>query len=584
MKGKRQIPASAARSRAATRGTRAAGADSTATGGKDPLLRQLNEALGALHVEASPSELARQVVALAAAQPGVTGARLWRLTEGKPTVWHETGKVPPADEAVALKALTERPAPGTTLLAQRSTGGTHWACSLSSDGHVIAVLETRSSKLLDPRVRGLLELYSRFAGVALASTERRHAVEELSSIVEATKRLNSTLDLGELINIILQMATRQTGADRGTVFLMDHERDEVWSLVGLGLEQQEIRLPVTKGIVGWVARHGVTANLADVYQDERFEPEVDRRLGYRTRSLLCMPVRGKDGGIVGLIQLLNKQGGPFTAADEGFLGALSDHVALALENARLHRELLAKQRLERDLALARSIQRNLLPDQPPRLDGFDIAVSHKPSQMVGGDYYDFVPLNPQTLLTVIADVEGKGVASALVMANLQATLRALVSHLHSLERIVGSVNDMILSDTRVGKYLSMFVGLLDQRHGVFHYINAGHVPPAVVRANGEHLFLREGGMVVGIFPGVVYERGYLRLEPGDIVVGCTDGITEAMDVRENEYGLARLVEVVRRERDKPAEQIVETVLTDVDNFSRGGPHEDDRVILILKAL
>jgi sigma-B regulation protein RsbU (phosphoserine phosphatase) len=412
----------------------------------------------------------------------------------------------------------------------------------------------------------------------------RRAVEELSSIVEATKLLNSTLDLAELINIILHIATRQTGADRGTVFLVDHKRNEIWSLVGLGLEQEEIRLPSSKGIAGWVARHGETVSLTNAYQDPRFEPEVDRRLGYLTRTILCLPIRNKDGEIVGVLQLLNKRSGPFTEADQGFLLALSVHVALALENAQLHRERLARQRLERDLELARSIQAGLLPERPPELDGFQIAVSHRATQMVGGDYYDFVALGPDTLLTVVADVEGKGVASALVMANLQATLRALVLHLHALERLVTEINRMILADTRAQKYLSMFIGLLDQRQRTLHYINCGHVPPAVVRNSGEVVSLDVGGMVVGLFPNATYERGSVRLEPGDIVVGCTDGITEAMNLREDEYGRERLVAAVRRRRDAPADEIVESVLDEVEIFSRGGTHDDDRVLLVLKVL
>jgi sigma-B regulation protein RsbU (phosphoserine phosphatase) len=288
--------------------------------------------------------------------------------------------------------------------------------------------------------------------------------------------------------------------------------------------------------------------------------------------------------VVGVLQLLNKRGGPFTRNDEAFLSALSDHVALAIENAQLHRERLAKQRMERDLALARSIQLGLLPEQPPEIAGFDIAVSHRPSLEVGGDYYDFIPVGPETMLTVVADVEGKGVSSAMVMANLQATLHALVAHLHSLERLASSLNDMILSDTRGQKYLTMFLGLLDQRHGALHYVNAGHVPPVVVRANGATDYLREGGMVIGLFPGVQYDRGQVRLQQGDIVVACTDGITEAMDTSSNEYGNERLAEAVRRERDKPAVEIVDSVLAEVDRFSRGGPHDDDRVILILKVL
>lgn len=537
----------------------------------------LSDALASLNLEAAPDALAQQTVDTATARFGVSGARLWRMLDAKPVTWQLSGTMPAADDAAAAKAFSG-------LVS--SSGASEWFFAGASDGHAGMLLETvrRKSGGQDQEARSALALYARFAASMLTGIERRRSIDTLSSIVEATKQLNSTLDLGELINIVLQLATRQTGADRGTVFLVDKEHQEIWSLVGLGLAQQEIRIPMTTGIAGHVARTGETVNLLDAYQDSRFEPDVDRRLGYRTRTLLCLPILNKGNDVVGVLQLLNKSSGPFNTEDTNFLRALSVHCAIAIENAQLHRELLHKEKLERDLALARSIQRGLLPEHPPTIEGFDIVVSHKPSQMVGGDYYDFITLSPQALLLVIADVEGKGVASALVMANLQATLRALVVHLHSLERIVASVNDMILQDTRAQKYMSMFVGLLDQRNRTFHYINAGHVPPAVVRANGDHVYLREGGMVVGIFPGVVYERGYLKLEPGDVFAGCTDGITEAMDVQSNEYGLERLVQTITRERTAPAEHIVETILTEVDRFSRGGPHEDDRILMILKAL
>jgi len=538
-------------------------------------LALLTDALASLSVEAAPDTLAQQTVETATARFHVSGARLWRMLDAKPVAWQLAGTMPAADDAVAAKAFSGLVSSG---------GASDWFFAGAGDGHAGLLLETAPTKPHDQEERSVLALYARFAASLLTGIERRRTIETLSSIVEATKQLNSTLDLGELINIVLQLATRQTGADRGTVFLVDKEHQEIWSLVGLGLAQQEIRIPMTTGIAGHVARTGDTINLLDAYEDARFEPDVDRRLGYRTRTLLCLPILNKGNDVVGVLQLLNKSTGPFNTEDTNFLRALSVHCAIAIENAQLHRELLHKEKLERDLALARSIQRGLLPEHPPTIEGFDIVVSHKPSQMVGGDYYDFIPLGPQALLLVIADVEGKGVASALVMANLQATLRALVVHLHSLERIVASVNDMILADTRAQKFMSMFVGLLDQRNRTFHYINAGHVPPAVVRANGDHVFLREGGMVVGIFPGVIYERGYLKLEPGDVFAGCTDGITEAMDVQSNEYGIERMVETISRERTTPAEHIVETILTEVDRFSRGGPHEDDRILMVVKAL
>jgi sigma-B regulation protein RsbU (phosphoserine phosphatase) len=245
---------------------------------------------------------------------------------------------------------------------------------------------------------------------------------ELQSIIEATKSLNSTIDLAELINIILRLASRQTGAKRATVFLVDKEREEIWSLVGLGLEQQEIRMPINQGLAGWVATHGETVNISDAYEDARFDRAADKKTGFLTRSVLCHPIRNNNEEIIGVLQLLNKNTGAFNAGDQAFLEAISLHVALALENARMHRAMLAQERLERDLALARSIQASLLPETPPQLSEFEIGVYHKPTQMVGGDYYDFLMLDQDTLLTVVADVEGKGVASALMMSNIPRRL------------------------------------------------------------------------------------------------------------------------------------------------------------------
>jgi len=539
-------------------------------------LEALEKIFVQLNPEAEPGDLAAEIVQVLAAPGCVDGARLWKVVDGTPAVWQESGKLPAPNQLYAEDVLSGK--------HSRRLNGRANAWPLGRSTTPLGVLEIASKSKLDEKTRSWLELFRRYAEVALESSERRSAVIELSTIVEATKRLNSTLDLAELLNIILGLTTRYSGAERGTVFLVDRDKKEIWSLVGLGLEQHEIRLPITKGIAGWVAQHGEMVNLADAYSDSRFESEVDLRLGYRTKSLLCLPIRNKAGETIGVLQLLNKKTGPFSRGDENMLEAISDHVALALENAQLHREMVHKQRMERDLALARSIQMGLLPEAPPQLPGFDIAVSNRMSLEAGGDYYDFIQLAPDTMLTVVADVEGKGVGSAMVMANLQATLHALLAHLHSLERLVESLNDMMLADTRGQKYMTMFVTLLDQPHRTLHYVNAGHVPPAVVRSNGTVDYLREGGMVVGMFPGVKFDRGHVRMEKGDIFVACTDGITEAMNAEDEEFGSPRLAELVARERALPAAEIVQSVLKEVDQFSRGGTHEDDRVILIMKVV
>ncbi len=421
--------------------------------------------------------------------------------------------------------------------------------------------------------------------IAPTLEECHHTIKQLAALFEATRLLNSTLDLAKLLETILKIAREETDADRGSVFLADAEHQQIWSIVATGVESQEIRLPYGKGVAGTVAATGNAINVADAHTLPFFDPSFDRKFGYNTRGLLCLPIRHKnDGSIVGVIQLLNKKtGGAFTQDDQDFLEKLSGHMAMALENARLHKTAIEKQRMEREMEMARGIQRSLLPDAPPVVPGYDLAVANQPCFEVGGDYYDFLSLGPQTLLLVIADVEGKGVSSALVMSNLQATLRALITHLHSLEVLALSLNEMIFNDTKSKKFLSVFLGLLDTRRNGLHYINAGHVPPVLVNGDSGHYELLEaGGTVVGLFPDAEYSRGSCRLRPGDVLVCCTDGITEPCNLNEEEYGTERLAQCVSRNRRRAAHEIVGAVMDDLAEFSRGGIHVDDKVLMIVK--
>ena len=547
------------------------------------LFPELLDGLRLLEGRFPANEIANRVVRAAMGQPGVVGARLWRADRGEAEVWAEAG-ILPESAATGIK-------PG--LPSDTSKDPSIWAGALGSDDFRVRVLEVRGAGPLEDRVRSQMDLLARFSAVVLALAERRGAMKELSSIIEATKKLNSTLDLGELIHIILQIASRQTGAERGTVFLVDQQRNEIWSLVGIGLEQQVIRLPAERGIAGWVAREGTAVRLENAYDDPRFEPDIDRKLGFKTKQLMCLPIRNEAGAIIGVLQLLNKTEG-FTDEDEAFLDALSVHVALALEKAQLHRERLEKEKMERDLALAREIQAGLLPEAPPSFPGIEIAVSHRASQMVGGDYYDFLPVQvdgKEALLLVVADVEGKGAASALVMANVQATLHALADHVETLEKLPATINHKLLMGARsssttggrMTKYLSMFLALVDSGGRSLRYVNAGHVPPAVIRADGRVEWLEAGGMIVGLLPDVQFECGTVALGEGDLLVACTDGITEAMDSVGNEFSRQRMAELVTGVRQRSPEEIMRAVLTEVETHSLNGMYEDDRILMVMKA-
>ncbi len=512
-----------------------------------------------------------------------THRREYLAADAGPLVLATATRRPVEEVALSTCGLNYQP-----LLA---AGLTHIsAYPLLSAGRLLGALALYTRATVGSERLQWWRMYADISSVALRQAldveHTNKTIEQLSLLFEATRLLNSTLDLAELLELILRIARTEVNAERGSVFLVNADAQELWSIVASGLDHQEIRLPFGTGIAGRVAESGETINVEDVYSLPFFDRSFDVKFGYRTRSLLCLPIRHHTGKIVGVIQLLNKQGGPrFTAEDEDFLSKLSGHMAMALENARLHHEALEKQRMERDLALARGIQRRLLPEAPPVVPGFDLAVSNEPCWECGGDYYDFLSLGPQTLLLVVADVEGKGVSSALVMSNLQATLRALVMHLHSLEVLTLSLNEMICNDTRSEKFLSMFLGLVDTRRNGLHYINAGHCPPMLIDGKtGEFRLLEEGGTVIGLFPEAEYSRGAAEMSVGDILVLCTDGILEAANPKEDEYGHHRLAECIFRHRSKPAQAIIDAVLEEVNAFAAGGPHQDDKVLMILKVL
>ena len=512
-------------------------------------------------LSADAKQLSQHILDVIATFPGVTAARLCHSDKTQPNFSQESGIISARDSTAESKRT--------------------WTWPLSRNEEPLSFLEVYSPEPLPVTTLALLGKFAQIAAAALERAAEKRAVLNLSEMLEATKLLNSTLDLPELLDVILLLSKRLCAADRGTVFLVDRQRDEIWSLRGLGLDKNEIRLPMSQGIAGWVARYGKPVRVEDATRDSRFHPAVDHQLGYRTQQLLAVPIRAQDGGIVGVLELVNKQDGVFTAGDETSLGHLATHVAVALQKAQLHREILEKQRLENDLILARHVQQGLLPDKLPQLEHFDIAVAYAPMSVVGGDYYDFMMLKPNSLLAVVADVEGKGLASALMMANLHAILHTLSSNIHALEHLVTFANDAILRDARTEKLLSMFVAVIDDQRRALHYINAGHVPPTIIRNNGE-LQLSEGGLVLGVAPDAKYTRGRVELCPGDILVAYTDGITEAMNAQEEQYGLARLVDLIRTNRSLPAAPLVQKVLTEVNQFSIGGPLADDRVVLMFK--
>jgi len=419
-------------------------------------------------------------------------------------------------------------------------------------------------------------------------SELERELERQRRLVRASYALHTTLDLDLLLGKILEAAAEGVEADRGTVFLLSDDGREIWSKVLSGAERLEIRLPLGKGIAGTVAQSGETIRIDDAYEDPRFDPSWDRRSGFRTRQILCAPIRNREGAIVGVFQLLNKKEGAFTTGDEEYLAALSVHAALAVENARLHKSAIEKERQEREIRLARTVQRQLQPERARAVKGsISVAGMNELCEDASGDYYDFLTSLPEGRVGVaIGDVSGHGLQAALVMAEARAFLRAFVRTTRELPKAMDLLNDYLVPDMTSGKFMSLFSAVVGSDSGRVEWCNAGHNPPLHLRrATGTLTPLKATGRILGILPGANYRAGEsFTLEPGDLLLLYTDGVTEAKGRGGELFGDARLHEVVRAAADLEPAALLDSIRAALRAFTGLGDNDDDLTMLALKRL
>jgi sigma-B regulation protein RsbU (phosphoserine phosphatase) len=416
---------------------------------------------------------------------------------------------------------------------------------------------------------------------AAATAKAEHLeLERLRVLVEASKLINSSIEPSVLFSTIVSLATDQLGVERGTLYFVDDEKGEIWARIPTEGEISEIRLPMGKGIAGTVAATGETVIVNDTSADPRFDGSVDRRTGFRTRSILCVPIRNRDGRIVGVLQLLNKREGEFGAADLEFLALVSEHVAIGMENATLHISLLEKDRMQRELSLGKEIQRRLLPKPPREIAGTEIAATSVACFEVSGDSYDFLELPSGDLGLAIADVSGKGVAAALVMSSLQAALRVAAPLDGNLVRLVARLDTLIRELAGGRKYVTFFFGCYSPVTGRFRYVNAGHNPPLVLR-DGQVTSLASTGVPIGLLPNAAWKEAEVVLAPGATLVLYTDGMTEASSPDDEEFGNVRFSELASSLAGQTAAGVVSGLLAGVTAFEGGSPPADDKTLVVL---
>jgi phosphoserine phosphatase RsbU/P len=410
----------------------------------------------------------------------------------------------------------------------------------------------------------------------------RRLLRNLNSLLDVSKALALELDVDSLLAVILQKAAGVMDAEMSSIFIHDEAGQRLLVVSG-DLGKGKVAIPLGVGIAGHVAVTGQVANVSDAYQDPRFNPEIDKRTGFRTRAVLCAPLFSHKGRLIGVIQVLNKRGGgAFSAEDETLLAAFASHAGVALDRAQLVESALEKERLEEALRVAHEIQMGMLPRHPPSAGGLDLVAALRPARSVGGDLYDFFERSGRTWFA-LGDVSGKGVGAALFMAVAKTLFRAHATSEASPARVMAKLNEGLSLDNERAMFVTFFAGSLDPESGEIEFCNGGHNPPFLVRASGAVTPLPQAaGCALGIIPGFAFETERLRLDPGDALFLYTDGITEAMNEREEQYSGERLVRRLEALAGRAAQDVLSGVLEDVDAFVGSAAPSDDLTVMVLR--
>jgi sigma-B regulation protein RsbU (phosphoserine phosphatase) len=310
----------------------------------------------------------------------------------------------------------------------------------------------------------------------------------------------------------------------------------------------------------------------------------------QSELLLPLAVRDKLLGFISLGPKKSEE--PYTGSDVRLLKSVAAQTGLALENANLMREIAdevaQRERLNREVEIAREVQERLFPQKLPAIAGLDYAGHCRPALGVGGDYYDFLALPQGHLGVAIGDVSGKGIAAALMMASLQASLRGEATRApENLAAAVGNVNRLVYEASAENRYATFFYGQYDPVTRKFDYVNAGHNPPMLFHCSTGQWIVKRldvGGTVVGLLETFPYQQGAVSLVEGDILVAYTDGISEAMDSADEEWGEVRMMKTVEACGGFTAQKILDRIFKDADAFVAGAKQHDDMTLVVLRAV
>jgi sigma-B regulation protein RsbU (phosphoserine phosphatase) len=409
----------------------------------------------------------------------------------------------------------------------------------------------------------------------------RKAVEELSILNDLARVISSTMTQDAVIEAVVKRAVRATGGQQGMITMVDEQSPtEMKTLIRAQNSASNIQtFHLNQNILGWMMINKKPLLANDLHNDPRFSGvQVEGSF----HSLLCVPLLVKNRMIAILAVFNKKDTVAFSEDDKRLLSIIAAQSAQILENARLYEQEKDLQRMQEEIRFAAKIQSELLPKEFPRIPGYDIAGKSIPAQAIGGDYFDFIPVDKTRIAVTLGDVTGKGLPAAMLMSNVQATLRGQTLVSNSPKEVIIRSNRLLYMSTSAEKFVTLFYGILDTENHSFWFSNAGHDNPYVLSPAGEIRRLKTGGTVLSVMEEFPYEEEKVEIPKDEVVVIYSDGITEAMNAADELYGEERLLEVLQKVKGQSAIEIIDAVIAGARAHAGKHPQSDDMTIVVVK--
>ncbi len=409
----------------------------------------------------------------------------------------------------------------------------------------------------------------------------RRAVEELSILNDLARAIGASLNSQEVMQTIIRRSLKAVNAEQGIITLVDRQEEQpmvtlVRTMVSSSDHQQ---FHLNQNLLGWMQLNKKPLIANDVKDDDRFRGV---RWDEDIRSLLCVPLMIKSE-LTGVLTVFNKkEKQPFSDDDQRLLAILAAQSAQIVDNARLYEAEREFMKMQEEVRLAAKIQSELLPRSVPPLGGYEIAGKNIPAQVVGGDYFDFIPLDEHRLAVCLGDVSGKGLPASLLMSNTQATIRSQTLANPVPSDCITKANTLLYRTTSAEKFVTLFYGILDSTTHEFVYCNAGHDNPFVLNSSPTPKRLGVGGTVLGILDPFDFPQDTVKLSTGDAIIIYSDGITESMNDTDELFGEQRIQEVLEKHKNDTAQKIVDELIAAAKNYAGRQPQADDMTVVVVK--